>query len=330
MSQNCAGRCWSCSRPWTIPSASTTRPFFVAAKHPKSFVSLDGTDHLLTRRDDAIYVADVIAAWARAISSRRSRHIDDGRTARRVVVQETRAGKFQQTVTVGPHRCVADEPLAAGGNEAAPAPTIVAGALGACTAMTMRLYADRKALPLDRVTVTLRHRKIHARTARSAKPRGLLDRIDREIAIEGALDAEQRKRLMEIADKCPVHRTLTSEIRIVTRRGLDAASSTVKRWGPPRGERREVRYRPTICHVRTAAPISLLRLRRSLSSRPLSRGPLHRRDGQRPHFHAALDQPLRDVPVRSAVPESCNQLHAARRDSARWLRPNAVSSAAAR
>ncbi len=84
--------------------------------------------------------------------------------------------------------------------------------------MTMRMYADRKSLPLDRVTVTLQHKKIHAEDCAECETRvGMLDQIDRVISIEGALDADQRKRLMEIADKCPVHRTLTSEIRIVTK-----------------------------------------------------------------------------------------------------------------
>jgi putative redox protein len=138
---------------------------------------------------------------------------------RRVVVRETRASKFQQTVTVGPHKMIADEPVAAGGEDTGPGPYdfLLAG-LGACTSMTMRMYADRKSLPLERVTVTLKHGKIHASDCEECETReGMLDQIEREISIEGTLDAEQRKRLMEIADKCPVHRTLHSEIRIVTR-----------------------------------------------------------------------------------------------------------------
>jgi putative redox protein len=194
---------------------------FVAAKHPKSFVSLAGADHLLTDRRDAGYVADVIAAWA-------ERYLDPvtARTAaapaempRHVVVQETRASKFQQTVSVGPHRLLADEPVAAGGQDTGLGPYdyLLAG-LGACTSMTMRLYADRKALPLERVTVTLDHSKIHAEDCAECETKtGLLDQIDRVIRMDGNLDAEQRKKLMEIADKCPVHRTLTSEIRIVTK-----------------------------------------------------------------------------------------------------------------
>jgi putative redox protein len=194
---------------------------FVAARHPKSFVSLDHADHLLTKPADALYAADVIAAWA-------SRYIDTAKPAkamdlaeepRKVVVQETRKSKFNQAITVGPHHLVADEPVAAGGEDAGPGPYdfLLAG-LGACTSMTMRLYADRKSLPLDRVTVTLKHSKIYAKDCAECETRdGMLDQIERDIAIDGALDAEQRKKLMEIADKCPVHRTLTSEIRIVTK-----------------------------------------------------------------------------------------------------------------
>jgi putative redox protein len=193
---------------------------FVAAKHPKSFVSLSGADHLLSQRRDSVYVADVIAAWAqRYIEPDVAAAPDAGMGPRRVVVQETRASKFQQTVTVGPHHMIADEPIAAGGEDTGPGPYdfLLAG-LGACTSMTMRLYADRKSLPLDRVTVTLNHGKIYAKDCDECETReGMLDQIERNIAIEGSLDAEQRKRLMEIADKCPVHRTLTSEIRIVTK-----------------------------------------------------------------------------------------------------------------
>ncbi|MCK1492389.1 OsmC family protein [Bradyrhizobium sp. 180] len=194
---------------------------FVAAKHPKSFISLDHADHLLAKPGDALYAADVIAAWAsRYVDTAKSaKAMDLPETPRQVVVQETRKSKFHQIIAVGPHRLTADEPVAAGGEDAGPGPYdfLLAG-LGACTSMTMRLYAERKSLPLDRVTVTLKHSKIYAKDCAECETReGMLDQIERGIAMEGALDAEQRKRLMEIADKCPVHRTLTSEIRIVTK-----------------------------------------------------------------------------------------------------------------
>jgi putative redox protein len=204
----------------TVGIDNATR-IFVAAKHPKSFVSLAGADHLLSDRRDSMYAADVIAAWA-------ERYLDPaapgaaaelGPQPRDVIVRETRNSKFQQTVSIGPHRLLADEPVAAGGEDTGPGPYdfLLAG-LGACTSMTMRLYADRKSLPLQRVTVTLQHSKIHAEDCAECETKaGMLDQIDRTIAMEGTLDAEQRGKLMEIADKCPVHRTLTSEIRIVTR-----------------------------------------------------------------------------------------------------------------
>ena len=204
----------------TVGIDNATR-IFVAAKHPKSFVTLAGADHLLSGKRDAAYVADVIATWA-------TRYLDPivpgpsadlAEAPRNVVVRETRAGKFQQTVSVGAHRLLADEPVAAGGDDTGPGPyDFVLAGLGACTSMTMRMYAERKSLPLERVTVTLTHSKIHAEDcAECETSTGMLDQIDRVIATEGNLDAEQRRKLMEIADKCPVHRTLTSEIHIVTR-----------------------------------------------------------------------------------------------------------------
>jgi uncharacterized OsmC-like protein/alpha/beta superfamily hydrolase len=192
---------------------------FLAAKHPKSFVSLADADHLLSRRSDAIYAAHVIAAWVEryvGLAPQPAGAADA--EPRAVVVAETREGKFQQAVTMGPHRFMADEPVAVGGLDSGPGPyDLLAAALGACTAMTVRLYADQKKLPLERVSVRLRHSKIHAVDCANCETKeGMLDRIDRKIALEGALDDAQRARLLEIADKCPVHRTLTSEIEIRT------------------------------------------------------------------------------------------------------------------
>ena len=204
----------------TVGIDSATK-IFVAARHPKSFVSLADADHLLSGKRDASYVADVIAAWAGHYieSAIIEPAIELGEIPRNVVVRETRNSKFQQTVTTGPHRMLADEPVAVGGQNSGPGPyDFVLSGLGACTSMTMRLYADRKTLPMERVTVTLKHSKIHAQDCAECETKaGMLDQIERVIQIEGALDAEARKRLMEIADKCPVHRTLTSEIHIVTR-----------------------------------------------------------------------------------------------------------------
>jgi uncharacterized OsmC-like protein/fermentation-respiration switch protein FrsA (DUF1100 family) len=190
---------------------------FVAAKHPKSFVSLAGADHLLSRRSDAVYVAEVIAAWS-------ERYLDmvpepDEAPLDGVLVGETGNGKFEQSIVAGKHRYLADEPTSVGGNGSGPSPYeyLLAG-LGACTSMTIRLYADLKKLPLRRVSVRLKHDKIHAVDCANCESKeGKIDRIDREITLEGDLSAEQRAKLMEIADKCPVHRTLHGEIDVRTR-----------------------------------------------------------------------------------------------------------------
>ena len=191
---------------------------FTAAKHPKSFVSLAGADHLLSRRSDAAYVANVIHAWAERYLEAPQGASPAAGDAKTVVVRETGQGRFQQEVTVGAHRFLADEPLEVGGLDSGPGPyDLLLAGLGACTAMTLRLYAERKALPLERVTVRLNHSRIHAADCADCETKeGMLDRIDRAITLRGTLDAEQRRRLLEIADKCPVHRTLTSEIDIRT------------------------------------------------------------------------------------------------------------------
>jgi putative redox protein len=203
----------------TIVSIDHASRIFLAARHPKSFVSLDDADHLLTRRSDAHYVGAVLAAWAsRYLAPETSEpRIAGPRDA--VRVRETGAGKFQQEISVGAHRFLADEPVAAGGLDSGPTPyDLLAAALGACTAMTLRLYAEAKQLPLERVGVELRHEKIHAADCADCETReGKVDRIERVIELEGPLDAVARQRLLEIADKCPVHRTLHAEIRVSTR-----------------------------------------------------------------------------------------------------------------
>ena len=135
-----------------------------------------------------------------------------------VKVVESGEGKFTEHLLDGRHRLVADEPAALGGNDRGPGPyELLLMALGACTTMTLRLYADRKRWPLERVSARLRHSRIHAEDCADCETReGMLDRIERVISLEGRLDAAQRQRLMEIADMCPVHRTLTSEIKIET------------------------------------------------------------------------------------------------------------------
>jgi uncharacterized OsmC-like protein len=141
-----------------------------------------------------------------------------------VLVRETRRGKFQQEIIVGQHSFLADEPPAVGGLDSGPGPyDLLLAALGACTAMTLRLYAERKQIPLLQAQVRLCHSRIYATDCAECETKeGMLDRIERVITLHGDLDAEQRARLMEIADKCPVHRTLTSEINIRTSEELAA------------------------------------------------------------------------------------------------------------
>jgi len=192
---------------------------FGAAKHPKSFVSLAGADHLLSSKGDAVYVANVIAAWADRYLDRpevmTEAEVEEGL----VLVRETHGGKFQQEILIGPHRLLADEPVKLGGLDSGPGPYdyLLAG-LGACTSMTIRLYADFKKIPLKNVSVRLNHeKKIHTKDCEDCENKVTkVDHIDRAIMLEGPLDAEQRKKLMEIADRCPVHQTLESKIEIST------------------------------------------------------------------------------------------------------------------
>jgi putative redox protein len=181
---------------------------FLAARHPKSFISLDRADHLLTAGEDADYAAAVIAAWASKylhMAADVAAEAPDGS----VLIEETGAGKFQVQVTVHGTRFVADEPPDVGGLGSGPSPyELVAAGLGACTAMTLRLYADRKAWPLSRSHVAVRHDKAAGQTP--------ADIFTRRIALEGPLDAEQTARLMEIAEKCPVHRTLEAGAKVIT------------------------------------------------------------------------------------------------------------------
>jgi uncharacterized OsmC-like protein/alpha-beta hydrolase superfamily lysophospholipase len=187
---------------------------FAAAKHPKSFVSLDDADHLLSRADDAAYTAEVLGAWASRYLEKHAMEEVPG-----VRVVEAGHGKFAQDVFAGRHRLRADEPESAGGMDSGPSPyDLLVAALGACTAMTIRVYAEHKNLPLERVTVDLAHDKVYAADCAECETReGRIDRIERVISLEGDLDQAQRAKLLEIANKCPVHRTLQSEVSMPTR-----------------------------------------------------------------------------------------------------------------
>ena len=217
----------------TTVSIDNAAQIFMAAKHPKSFISLDDADHLLTRKEDAHYVAAVLAAWASRYLGAPEAETPATATGepRVVTVTETREGKFTQVITAGQHRLRADEPVAAGGADTGPTPyDLLLAALGACTSMTIRMYADLKQLPLAKVTVRLKHDKVHAQDCADCETReGKLDRIDREIELEGGLDDAQRAKLLEIANKCPVHRTLHSEVWIPTRLGTSGGTADERR-----------------------------------------------------------------------------------------------------
>lgn len=195
---------------------------FITAMHPKSFVSLDKANHLLSNKEDARFAANVIAAWA-------ERYVIDEQPAapltattttasNEVMVSERGTGQFACTVSAGKHSFIADEPSDLGGDDTGPNPyQLLSAALGACTAMTLRMYARHKELPLEQVSVTLSHQKVHAKDCADCETTtGKIDVIERQLTIKGDLNDEQRQRLVDIANKCPVHRTLHSAVKINT------------------------------------------------------------------------------------------------------------------
>lgn len=200
-----------------IVSIDNATGLFLAAKHPKSFVSLDPAGHMLNKRPDTDYVADVIAGWSR-------RYLDndepDAAPAPSDVVRVSEtgeAGPYQNSVQIDGRTFFADEPKSVGGADTGPNPyQWVTAGLGACTSMTLRMYANRKNWPLEKVTVDLTHSRQHHVDCETCGPNDKIDVFSREIKIEGPLDDEQRQRLLEIADRCPVHRTLESQAVVET------------------------------------------------------------------------------------------------------------------
>ncbi|MGH6948991.1 MAG: bifunctional alpha/beta hydrolase/OsmC family protein [Kiloniellales bacterium] len=195
---------------------------FASAKHPKSFVSLDDADHLLSRRSDAIYVARVLTAWATrylAEAAAEATPVPTTPPPGQVLVEEAGTGRLTQRISAGRHSFLADEPAKLGGQDLGPTPyDLLLAALGSCTAMTLRLYAERKELPLDRVAVRLSHGRVHAEDCEGCEGKSAqIEQIERELELSGALDEAQRHRLLEIAERCPVHRTITGRPRIMTK-----------------------------------------------------------------------------------------------------------------
>ncbi len=189
---------------------------FVTARHPKSFVTLDDADHLITRARDADYAADVIASWAGKYLSLRHPAPPIGAPEGVTRTSEVDPDGFLQDIMAGPkHYVKADEPESYGGTDRGLTPyQFLAAGLGACTSMTIRMYARRKEWPLDHVAVDVTHNRVHAQDAGIEV--GPLDHFMRTISLTGALDDTQRQRLLEIADKCPVHRSLEAGATIKT------------------------------------------------------------------------------------------------------------------
>ena len=192
---------------------------FLAARHPKSFVTLDDADHLLSRAEDAEYAAEVIAAWSRRYLDLKDDPARPGAPEGIVRVSEADPAGFLQDVEAGPkHHLLADEPAAYGGTDAGPSPyQLLSAGLGACTSMTVRMYARRKGWPLEHVAVDISHDKVHAQDCADCPEKtAKIDIFQRTIRLDGPLDANQRAKLMAIADRCPVHRTMEGTIKIET------------------------------------------------------------------------------------------------------------------
>ena len=201
-----------------IVGVENARRIFEAARHPKSFVSLDGADHLLTDPEDARYVGSVLAAWAHRYLEPAVEAKDADVEKGGAVVVEGGPQGYAQRVIAGPHVVPADEPESLGGTDTGPTPyDYLLAALGACTNITVRMYADRKKWPLEGVSTTLRHTRIHARDCEDCETTtGLVDDVEKRLVLKGPLEAAQRERLVEISKKCPVHKTMLGETRIRT------------------------------------------------------------------------------------------------------------------
>lgn len=200
----------------TTVGIKNAEEIYKAAHHPKSFVSLDGADHLLMNKSDSEYVGSLISGWAL-----RYVHIPTAailKSSHQVVASLDKESGFSTEMKIGNHQFMADEPEEAGGKDYGPSPyELLSAGLAACTAMTIQMYAKRKKWPLDHVEVHTSHEKSHADDCENCESAtSKIDIFTREISFKGDLDKDQRDRIMEIANKCPVHRTLHSEIRVIT------------------------------------------------------------------------------------------------------------------
>lgn len=201
----------------TVVEIENAKKIYQTAMHPKSYISLDGADHLLTQKADSRYVGNIIASWAeRYLDFEKSRAL---RTDKDIAVRLGQADGFTSEITVRKHGLTADEPPEVGGNDFGPSPyELVTAGLGACTAMTLRMYAKRKKWPLEEVVVHLEHSKDHAEDCQNPdSPKSKIDHFNLVLEFNGDLSEDQKERLLEIARKCPVHRTLNAPVKIVSR-----------------------------------------------------------------------------------------------------------------
>ena len=211
----------------TVVSVNEAGKIFQAAKHPKSFVSLDSADHMLTKAADAEFVAQTLASWA-------DRYLDEAPVAADTtdaipaqaktlkhgdVLITEKDKKFLRGLYTADHQVISDEPRSMGGSNLGATPyDLLLMAVGSCTSMTIRMYANHKKIPLEDVNVKLSHERIHTDDCAECEGEsGKIERITRDITFKGELSDSQRKRLLEIADRCPVHRTLEGDLVIRTR-----------------------------------------------------------------------------------------------------------------
>lgn len=186
------------------------------AHHPKSFVSLDGADHLLSNSNDSSYIGEVIASWAKRYLEIDGKRIDL-KSDHGVIASLNSQDDFTTDMALGSHKMLADEPENFGGKNLGPNPyEFLSAALASCTAMTIQMYAKRKKWPLKNVEVHINHKKDHCEDCENLDKKSKIDILQRQLTLEGDLDEKQRKRLLEIADKCPVHKTLHSDIEVKT------------------------------------------------------------------------------------------------------------------
>ncbi|MDO6517195.1 bifunctional alpha/beta hydrolase/OsmC family protein [Zobellia uliginosa] len=203
----------------TTVEIKNAEEIYVAARHPKSFISLDGADHLLSNKRDSFYAGEVVSGWAKRYLDIDTTRKEEPKTKHQVVASLDHDDGFSTQMKVGNHFFTADEPVDVGGNDFGPSPyELVSAGLSACTAMTVQMYAKRKAWVIDNIEVHTSHNRSHVADCQDCESDdSKIDTFEREIKLTGPLDEKQKKRILQIADKCPVHKTLHSQIQVITK-----------------------------------------------------------------------------------------------------------------